>query len=668
MTGLKDLLTNFRIINGGYVAFAGDKKGGKMIGQGEVSNGSLTLEKVNYVPDLLSVSQICVKNIPVLFMSNECLFLKPNFSVPEDLMMMRAPRKNDTYLLDMNSKDSSSTVTFLLSKASSSEAFLWHRKLGHVNFNNINKLVKHNLVRGLPIKDFSVIDKCMACAKGKQHKKSHKSKTIKSISYPLELLHADLFGPISVKSIAKKSYCLVVTDDYSRYSWVSFLANKGETEGAFKNLILKTETISGKNVKTIRSDNGTEFRNHIFDSFCEEKGILRQYSAARTPQQNGVAERKNRTLIEAARTMLIESKLPIIFWAEAVNCASYVLNRVLIVKDKMKTPYELFHKRKPLIDFFRPFGYSCTLLNTQAQTSKFGVVSDECFSVGYSSSQKIYRVYNRRTKIVQESFYVDWQESNVCDTGSEPSWFHDATTVFNSFNLPLFLEEDEIIPIHLDSTSDPVMFPSSPTSPQQPSSLSSDNVTADPTTSSPSPPSPIIDPINSSVTDIPHVSSTSTPTNVVTPNSLYKELKDHPHDLVIGSVSDGVRTRHQSDLINECLFSCFLSQTVPKNINMALQDPSWVESMQLELQQFRKLKVWELVDLPPNKYPIGTKWVYKNKPDDRGVVVRNKSRLVVQGFAQEEGIDYTDVFALAARIEAILIFLAHAAQKNFKVY
>jgi len=275
MTGLKDLLTNFRIINGGYVAFAGDKKGGKMIGQGEVSNGSLTLEKVNYVPELhfnlLSVSQICDKNIPVLFLSNECLFLKPNFSVPEDLIMMRAPRKNDTYLLDMNSKDPAATVTCLLSKASSSEAFLWHRKLGHVNFNNINKLVKHNLVRGLPIKDFSVIEKCMACAKGKQHKKSHKSKTINSISYPLELIHADLFGPISVKSIAKKSYCLVVTDDYSRYSWVSFLANKGETTGAFKSLILKIETISGKKVKTIRSDNGTEFRNQIFDSFWRRK-------------------------------------------------------------------------------------------------------------------------------------------------------------------------------------------------------------------------------------------------------------------------------------------------------------------------------------------------------------------------------------------------------------
>ncbi|KAK1407827.1 hypothetical protein QVD17_39454 [Tagetes erecta] len=189
MTGLKDLLTNYRIINGGYVAFAGDKKGGKMIGQGEVSNGSLTLEDVNYVPELafnlLSVSQICDKNIPVMFLPNECLFLKPEFSIPEELVIMRAPRRNDTYMLNMGSKESNSTVTCLLSKASSFESFQWHRRLGHINFKILNKLVKNNLVRGLPLKDFSVVEKCMACAKGKQHKKPHKLKITNTISEPL---------------------------------------------------------------------------------------------------------------------------------------------------------------------------------------------------------------------------------------------------------------------------------------------------------------------------------------------------------------------------------------------------------------------------------------------------------------------------------------------------
>jgi len=246
----------------------------------------------------------------------------------------------------------------------------------------------------------------------------------------------------------------------------------------------------------------------------------------------------------------------------------------------------------------------------------------------------------------------------VCDTGSKPSWFYDATTVFNSFNLPLFLEDDDIVPVYSEVIPDSATFSPSPTIYQPLPSTPDVVIPTDPLSSSP-PPASSVTPLDS---------STITVSDISTFNSLYKELKDHPHDLVIGSISDGVRTRHQYGLINVCLFSCFLSQIIPKNINMALQDPSWVESMQLELQQFRKLKVWELVDLPPNKYPIGMKWVYKNKPEDRGVVVRNKARLVVQGFAQEEGIDYTDVFAHVARIEAIRIFLAHAAHKNFKVY
>jgi len=161
------------------------------------------------------------------------------------------------------------------------------------------------------------------------------------------LLHTDLFGPISVKSIAKKSYCLVVTDDYSRYTWVRFIVNKSETADELMKLIPQIEVHAKKKLQAIRSDSGTEFRNHIFNSFCEQRGILRQFSVARTPQQNGVVERKNRTFVEAARTMLIESKLPIIFWAEAVNCAAYVLNRVLIVKSKMKTSYQLFRGIKP---------------------------------------------------------------------------------------------------------------------------------------------------------------------------------------------------------------------------------------------------------------------------------------------------------------------------------
>ncbi|GKF09859.1 putative ribonuclease H-like domain-containing protein, partial [Tanacetum coccineum] len=151
----------------------------------------------------------------------------------------------------------------------------------------------------------------------------------------------DLFGPTSVRSLNHKTYCLVITDDFSRFSWTFFLRTKDETSAILKDFIRKIENQLNQKVKTIRCDNGTEFKNRDVIEFCGLKGIKREYSNARTPQQNGVAERKNRTLIEAARTMLVDSFLPNTFWAEAVSTACYVLNRVLVTKPHNKTPYEL---------------------------------------------------------------------------------------------------------------------------------------------------------------------------------------------------------------------------------------------------------------------------------------------------------------------------------------
>ncbi|GJU09657.1 putative ribonuclease H-like domain-containing protein [Tanacetum coccineum] len=212
---------------------------------------------------------------------------------------------------------------------------------------------------------------------------SYKTKLVNSISKPLHMLHMDMFGPTNVKSLMKKSYYLVVTDDFSRFSLVFFSATKDETSGILKTFITEIENQLDHKVKFIRSDNGTEFKNSIMNQFCEIKGIKREFSVARTPQQNGIAERKNRTLIEVARTMLIDSKLPTTFWAEAVNTTCYVLNRVLVIKPHNKTPYELIHGRPPLIDFKKPFGCPVTILNTRDHLGKFKGKADKGYFVGY---------------------------------------------------------------------------------------------------------------------------------------------------------------------------------------------------------------------------------------------------------------------------------------------
>nr|GFA23479.1 hypothetical protein [Tanacetum cinerariifolium] len=180
------------------------------------------------------------------------------------------------------------------------ESMLWHRRLGHLNFKTMNRLVRHNLVKGLPFKCFDNDHTCVAYLKGKQHKASCKTKLVNSVSKPLHTLHMDLFGPTS-----------------------------DETSGILRNFITEIENLKDLKVKIIRCDNGGEFRNKVMNDFCSGKGIKREFSNARTPQRNGVAERRNRTLIKAARTILVDAMLPVTIWAKAVNTACYVQNRVL---------------------------------------------------------------------------------------------------------------------------------------------------------------------------------------------------------------------------------------------------------------------------------------------------------------------------------------------------
>ncbi|GJR69659.1 putative ribonuclease H-like domain-containing protein [Tanacetum coccineum] len=412
---------DFKEFKGGYVAFGNDPKGGRITGKG-------TITRI-----LPIIAEYIGHN--VLFTDKECLILSPKFKfVDEDLVILRAPRKNDVYSLDLKNIIPSGGVTCLVAKATKDEAVLWHRRLGHVNFKNINKLVQGNLVRGLPSKTFKLDHSCLACRKGKQHRASCKKIEERTVREPLELLHMDLFGPVSVESVNRKKYCLVVTDDCSKFSWVFFLAYKDETYDMLHDLIVGLENKLRHKVKTIRCDHGTEFKNHLMNEFCAKKGIKREYSIARTPQQNGVAERKNRTLIEAARTMLADSLLPIQFWAEAVNTACYVLNRVLVTKPQMKTPYELLMGRSPNISFMRPFGCPLTILNTLDQLGKFDGKSEEGYLLGYSTNSKGFRVYNRVTRKVQDCLYVNFLENQENQKGKGPDWMFDLELLSPSMN------------------------------------------------------------------------------------------------------------------------------------------------------------------------------------------------------------------------------------------
>ncbi|GJX21179.1 retrovirus-related pol polyprotein from transposon TNT 1-94 [Tanacetum coccineum] len=220
--------------------------------------------------------------------------------------------------------------------------WLWHERLSHLNFKNINNLAKHNLVSCLPSLTFSKDKNCSSCEKGKHHRASFKTKRLFSINKSLHLIHMDLFGLVKPQTISHNKYTLVIVDEYSGYTWVFCLKKKSDAADCIMSFIRKMENLNEVRVKELRSDNGTKFRNHKLEELCDEKGISQNFSSPYIPEQNGVADRRNRTLIEAAKTMLNSAKLPKQFWEEAIKTACYTQNISIIVKRHGKTAYDVF--------------------------------------------------------------------------------------------------------------------------------------------------------------------------------------------------------------------------------------------------------------------------------------------------------------------------------------
>ncbi|GJW17649.1 putative ribonuclease H-like domain-containing protein [Tanacetum coccineum] len=630
----------------------------------------------------------------------------------------------------------------LIAKATSDESNKWHRRLGHVNFKNLNKLVKGNLVRGLPSKIFQNDHTCVACQKGKQHKASCKAKVVSSISHILQLLHMDLFGPTSIRSLNHKTYCLVITDDFSRFSWVFFLRTKDETSGILKEFIRQIENQLNQKVKTIRSDNGTEFKNRDVIEFCGLKGIKREYSNARTPQQNGVAERKNRTLIEAARTMLADSFLPNTFWAEAVSTACYVLNRVLVTKPHNKTPYELLTGKIPIISYIRPFGCHVTILNTIEHLGKFAGKSNEGFLVGYSLQSKAFRVYNLETKRVEENLHITFLENKPNVAGKGPTWLFDLDYLTDSMNYHPVISEnqanhhagqqeanqnagtEDIIDAgdsekEDESTQDCFVLPIWPSysstitpdlktaekrdGPREEEQVFMDelerlkrqekeaneeaealrkkfeNLVIQEGAAKPSSTnifSTVSTPAKASSTNF--VNTVSIPVSTASPheglsladptNPEEDDSEIPPLEDIYQNSTDGIFTTSSYD--DEGAVADFTNLETVVNVSpiptsrihsshptaLILGDPTLAVQTRSKVNTssgahafvsyFKIQKVWVLVDLPHGKKAIDTKWVYRNKKDERGVVVRNKARLVAQGHRQEEGIDYDECLPL----------------------
>ncbi|XP_075524516.1 uncharacterized protein LOC142556908 [Primulina tabacum] len=251
------------------------------------------------------------------------------------------------------------------------ELDLWHQKLGHVNFKTLKNLSKYEAVRGVSNLSSGIPYVCGECQKGKQTRVSHPVLATSGTTRCQELLYMDLMGPMEVESCGGKKYSFVCVDDFSRYSWVSFIREKSNTFSVFKQLVTRITNFHGLKVRRIRTDHGKEFENSSFSSFCDRKGISHEFSAPKTPKQNGIAERKNRTLQEMARVMLTSKNISKHFWAEALNTACHISNRVYLRSGSTMTSYEIIMGKKPNLKYFHIFGCVCYTLNDRDQLAKF---------------------------------------------------------------------------------------------------------------------------------------------------------------------------------------------------------------------------------------------------------------------------------------------------------
>ncbi|GJT75632.1 retrovirus-related pol polyprotein from transposon TNT 1-94 [Tanacetum coccineum] len=423
----------------------------------------------------------------------------------------------------------------------------------------------------------------------------------------------------------------------------------------------------------VSTDNGTEFVNQTLREYYEKVCIFHETSVARSPQQNGVIERRNRTLIEVARTMLIYAKAPLFLWAEAVATACYTQKRSIVRLRHEKTPYELLHEKLPNLSFFRVFGALCYPTNDSENLGnlqpKADIDFDELTAMASEHSSSGPALYEITPATISSGLVPNSPPSTPVD--------HPAPKVIS----PIV----EVVAPEPDASTG---SPSSTTVDQDAPSPSNSLTT--PETQSPIIPNDVEK--DNHDLDVAHMnndlffgipipkndseassSSDVIPTVVHTaaPNSEHvnKWTKDHPLDNIIGELERPVSTRlqlHEQALF--CYYDAFLTSVEPKNYKDALTQACWIEAMQEELNEFERLEVWELVPRPDKVMVITLKWIYKVKLDELGGILKNKARLVARGYRQEEGIDFEESFAPVARLDAIRIFLAYAAHMNMVVY
>lgn len=576
-------------------------------GKGNVKlflNGvSHVVTEVYYVPELknnlLSIGQLQEKGLAILIKGGLCKIYHPN----KGLIIQTNMSANRMFILLAQSQTRFQEPKGTCFHTSSQElSHLWHRRYGHLSYKGLRTLQYKKMVRGLPQFPASYVT-CTNCIIGKQHRDSIPKRSTWRATQKLELIHADICGPITPTSNSKKRYILCFIDDFSRKAWVYLLAEKSDALHSFKCFKRMVEKETGLFVKCLRTDRGGEFNSHEFNEFCKLNGIKMQLTTAYTPQQNGVAERKNRTVMNMVRSMLSAKNIPKTFWPEAVNWTIYVLNRCPTLAVKDFTPQEAWSGVKPSVEHFRVFGCIAHVHVPDVRRSKLDNKSFTCVLLGVSEESKGYRLYDPVAKKVVVSRDVIFEE--------EKQWDWDVSY-------------EEHISIDLEWGDD-----------DKEMNKSGEGVNDN----------------GHEVNDEEEEENSSLSSEENGENE--GRVRQPPvwmHDYVSGEgLSEDEANMVQVELDDPLYFE------------EALKNSRWRLAMDCEIKSIEKNNTWTLTKLPIGAKKIGVKWVYKTKYNEHEEIDKHKARLVAKGYSQRHGVDYTEIYAPVARMDTVRMIIALAA-------
>jgi transposase InsO family protein len=534
-----------------------------------------------------------------------------------------------------------------LATSASQSAVLWHHRLGHLNVRDMA-----GLRSAAANFDFtgSLRGPCASCMKGKQARSPVPDKATHRATKLLQLVHTDVCGPMRTHSFTGCSYFVLFIDDASRFTFIRTIPTKDRVFQEFVAFKALVEKQTGLPIKAIRSDRGGEYNSHEFNQFLTTHGIAHQLTAPRQPEQNGVAERANRTIVEAARCMLFAANLPPVYWAAAVHAAVYTRNRVPSSATKAKTPFELWTGEKPSLSDLRVFGCKAYVHVADELRYKLDAKSAECVFIGYSLDSKAWIFYQpaKRRTLVSRNASFDERLSGISGEISSNS---PAAGVSVDWE-PIESEADNSA-----GRADPPADDSDSQSQADTSDHDADDDSAqhddieDDLSHSPS---------SSQAKPIPPSQPTGPPQSVdPAPRRSTRER--------IPWVPSWER-RINGLLVASSSGSDDLEPRTFKEATQCSQSSKWQQAMKAEMDALAQAGTWVLTSMPPGKRAVGNKWVYRVKRDSTGNIDKFKARLVAQGFTQREGIDYGETFAPVAKFNSIRGLLALVAYHDLELH